>query len=33
LKFHLEENLGNEDATKKFVEINDVYEVLVEKEI
>jgi len=32
LKFHPDKNPGNEEATKKFAEINNAYEVLVDKE-
>lgn len=32
LKFYLDKNFGNEEVMKKFVEINNVYEVLVDRE-
>jgi hypothetical protein len=32
LKFHPDKNPGNEEATKKFAEINNAYEVLVDRE-
>ena len=32
LKFHPDKNPGNEEATKKFAEINNAYEVLADKE-
>lgn len=32
LKFHPDKNPGNDEATKKFAEINNAYEVLADKE-
>lgn len=32
LKFHPDKNPGNEEATKKFAEINNAYEVLADRE-